>query len=192
MPAFHFAKVCFLRSKGVGFPDLDDLHSRPFRLWNDWSTMAIASTLTQVQKDENGVYRDVLIATVGRKNPPALRNVGSPVGEAHAMAFGLSKFKSLLKLAVFDCFSDHVSLKFLACWAGVKGINWRIFQLMSDFIFRLYTVSTSEMLVSDLVSRSDNIEMTREEKEILGLNPTDEDKGNDVGVSSGLNPTVWR
>ena len=185
VPAFHFAKVCFLRSKGVGFPDLDDLQSRPFRLWNDWSIMAIASTLTQVQKDNNGMYRDVLIGTVGRKNPPALRNVGSPVGEAHAMAFGLSKFKSLLKLAVFDCFSDHVSLKFLACWAGVKGVNWRIFQLMSDYIFRLYTVSTSQMLVSDLVSRSDNIEMTREEREMLGLNPTDDDKGNDVGGPSG-------
>merc|ERR1712240_517801 len=80
--------------------------------------------LTQVQKDENGVYRDVLIATVGRKNPPALRNVGSPVGEAHAMAFGLSKFKSLLKLAVFDAFSDHVSLKFLACWARNFKDTW--------------------------------------------------------------------
>ena len=40
------------------------------------------------------------------------------------------------------------------------------------------------MLVSDLVSRSDNIEMTREEKEMLGLDPSNEDKGNDVGVSS--------
>ena len=36
------------------------------------------------------------------------------------------------------------------------------------------------MLVSDLVSRSDNIEMTREEREMLGLNPTD-----DVGGPSG-------
>ena len=91
--------------------------------------MAIASTLTQVQRDENGNYRDVLIATVGRKNPPALRSVGSPVGETHAMAFGLSKFKALLKLAVFDAFSDHVSLKFLAIFSSLKGINWRIFQL---------------------------------------------------------------
>ena len=122
VPAFHCAKVCFLRSKGVGFPDLDALQSRPFRLWSDWSTMAIASTLTQVQKDENGIYRDVLIATVGRKNPPALRSVGSPVGETHAMAFGLSKFKALLKLAVFDAFSDHVSLKFLAIFSSLKEL----------------------------------------------------------------------
>ena len=31
VPAFHCAKVCFLRSKGVGFPELDALQSRPFR-----------------------------------------------------------------------------------------------------------------------------------------------------------------
>ena len=86
--------------------------------------MAIASTLTQVQRDENGEYRDVLIATVGRKNPPALRSVGSPVGETHAMAFGLSKFKALLKLAVFDAFSDHVSLKFLAIFSPLTLCCW--------------------------------------------------------------------
>ena len=126
----------------------------------------------------------MLIATVGRKNPPALRSVGSPVGETHAMAFGLSKFKALLKLAVFEAFSDHVSLKFLAIFSSLKGINWRIFQLISEFIFRPYTVSTAEMLVSDLVSRSNNIEMTAEEREQLGLDPTNEEKGNNICGSS--------
>ena len=184
LPAFHSAKVCFLRSKGVGFPELDALHCRPFRLWSDWSTMAVASTLTQVQRDENGQYRDVLIGTVGRKNPQALRSVGSPVGETHAMAFGLSKFKALLKLAVFDAFSDHVSLKFLAIFASLRGINWRIFQLISEFIFRLYTVSTAEMTVSDLVSRSNNIEMTDEEREQLGLESIKEEERNNASGSS--------
>ena len=166
---FFFSKLCFLRSDGLGFPDLTNLQVNPLRLWNDFSTLSISSVLTQVQRDKNGVYRDVLLGVFGRKCPKVLQSASSAVGESHALCFGLTKYKALLKLGVFDIFSDHLNLKFLNSWQNLRGIYFRLYQMITQFVFRMYTISSSEMLAADLISRIDNQEMTEDEKRVLGM-----------------------
>ena len=166
---FYMAKLCFVRSEGLGFPDLSNLQSNPFRLWNDFSSLSIASLLTQVQRDKNGTYKDTLIGVYGRKCPKPLQSASSAVGESHAMSFGLAKFKSLLQLAIFEIFSDHVNLKYLNSWQHLRGVYFRLYQQITQYVFRLFTVSSQEMLACDLVSRIEHEDMTDHEKEMLGL-----------------------
>ena len=166
---FFHAKLCFLRSDGLGFPDLSNLQENPLRLWNDFSTLSISSILTQVQKDRNGNYRDVLIGVFGRKCPKVLQSASSAVGESHALCFGLMKYQQLLQLGIFDIFSDHLNLKFLNSWQNLRGIYFRLYQMITQFVFRLFTISTSEMLAADLISRIDHQEMTWAEKRALGM-----------------------
>ena len=170
---FHKAKLCFLRSEGLGFPDFSDLDRSPLRLWNDFSTISIASILTQVQKDKSGNYRDVLLGVFGRKCPKPLQSASSAVGECHALCFGLMKYKSLLQLAPFDLFSDHLNLNFLNSWQNLRGIYFRLYQIITQFVFRMYTISSAEMLSCDLMSRIDNQEMTEDELKALGVGQTE-------------------
>ena len=166
---FFYSKLCFLRSNGLGFPDLSNLQISPLRLWNDFSTLSISSVLTQVQRDKHGQYRDVLLGVFGRKCPKVLQSASSAVGESHALCFGLTKYKPLLKLGVFDIFSDHLNLKFLNSWQNLRGIYFRLYQMITQFVFRLFTISSSEMLAADLISRIDHEEMTEDEKRALGM-----------------------
>ena len=166
---FYRAKLCFLRSEGLGFPELSDLDQNPLRLWNDFSSLSLASLLTQVQRDKLGNYKETLIGVYGRKCPKALQSASSAVGESHALCFGLIKFKGLLQLSIFDLFCDHLNLKFLNQWQHLRGIYFRLYQQITQYVFRMFTVSSGEMLACDLISRIEHEDMTSEEKEALGL-----------------------
>ena len=167
--SFHKCKVAFLRSDGVGYIELGALEERPLRLWCDWSTLSVGNFLSQVQRRANGQWGEVLLACTGKKNSKVLAESGSCLGEMYALALGLAKYRPMLLLSLFEVFSDFLSLKYLHTFSRLKGVHYRLFQNMSDYVFRIFTVKSAQNFVADLISRADNIQITSEEMEILGL-----------------------
>ena len=166
---FHKSKVCFLRSKGVGYIELDALQDRPLRLFTDWSTLSTAGILCQIQRNDQGTWQDVLVGVTGSKNTKVVSQGGSCLGEYYSLVKSLAKFRPYLLLSVFDVFSDFLSLKYLHSFSHLKGVHFRLYQQLSDYVFRLYTISSGQNYASDLVSRLDNVQMSPEEKELIGI-----------------------
>ena len=167
--SFHQCKVLFLRSDGVGYIEMSALEERPLRLWCDWSTVSVGSFLSQIQRRKDGQWGEVLLACTGKKNSKVLSESGSCLGEMYALALGLAKYRPYLLLNLFEIFSDFLSLNYLHTFSKLRGVHYRLFQNMSDYVFRIFTVKSAQNYIADLISRSDNVQITKEEMDLLGL-----------------------
>ena len=148
---FHRIKNALLDSEALSSPDFTDLKTYPFIVSLDFSGLAIAVTISQVQMCQDGQFRRRLLLVSGRKNSKHAVNYSSHKGEMSALIWALKTYDFILKLKPFLVETNYMSVKHLHNLKDMKGVFTRWYKVVSKI----------QLLCNSLQSSSGGLYFTR-------------------------------
>ena len=117
----------------------------------DASDLGCGGMLSQVQKDVNGVEKEVVICYLSHKFSSAATRWTTTEKEAYGIIFVVSKLRDYLIGRRFIVRTDHFNLKYLYNSNVPKLQRWRL--LLNDYDFEIEHVSGKDNVVADPLSR---------------------------------------
>ena len=147
---FNDLKDHFKKAPTRGYPDYDSEH--PFILDTDFSSIAIAAVLSQVQ---NNAER--FLGCVARKTKDAESRYPSYKGELLALVYALQKFEHILVCRKFLLRTDSSPLKHLDTSKKSSHIFNRWHAFISNFQFDVIHRPGKKHVTADALSRREGV-----------------------------------
>lgn len=146
MEAMNKLKHAFTVAPLRAYPDY--YSPEPFILSVDYSKLALAGILTQVQ---GGVER--FIGAFSKACDSAEKNYAAHKGEAAAIIYSLRKFEHILRAKKFIIRTDSQALTFMNSLKEARGIwaRWNVY--LSSFNFDIIHRAGKENICADALSR---------------------------------------
>ena len=157
---FERLKQAFVKQPVRGYPQYHSEH--PFILDSDWSSVAFACVLSQVQDGQ-----ERFLGCVAKKCNPAESLYPSHKGEMASVILGLKKFEHILRAKQFIIRTDSRCVEFMKGIKECRGIWARWLNFLSSFDFVTVHRAGSKQTNADALSRRAGLELQTEEEDLM-------------------------